>query len=97
MVTCSVLVSKGEVFKELELFLQNHNYKNIVADHDQYIISAQRKDSFFSKKYSVMFFVKPKSVSVTEIEITVNPQHAMSTKSDVEKESKIRSRVYFYF
>ncbi|MCX6274319.1 MAG: hypothetical protein NTV09_03830, partial [Bacteroidetes bacterium] len=72
-------------------------YKNIVPDKENAALTAQRRDSIFSKKYSARFTVKPQSETVCDIEITVNPHHKVPTLDDSKKEEKIRSRIYFYF
>jgi hypothetical protein len=97
MVICSIFSSKEEVLKIMHSFLFERDYKNIVLDKENVTLTAQRKDSIFSKKYSVRFIIKPKSESVCDIEITVNPHHKISTVEDAKKEEKIRSRIYFYF
>ena len=85
------------MLKIMYSFLIERDYKNIVLDKESASMTAQRRDSIFSKKYSARFIVKPKSESVCDIEITVNPHHNVPTIDDAKKEEKIRSRIYFYF
>jgi hypothetical protein len=97
MVNCTLFLSKEEVFKRLEAFLHERNYRNIRSEKEKLMISAERRDTFFGKKYAIRFEVKEKSDAVTDIVITVNPQHSVPSAPDTEKENKIRSRIYFYF
>lgn len=97
MVICSIFSSREEVFKTLHSFLYERDYNNIVLDKENATLTAYRRDSIFSKKYATRFIVKPKSESVCDIEITVNPQHKVPSINDTKKEEKIRSRIYFYF
>ncbi len=97
MVKCSIFTSKEEVFKALQVFLSERKFKKVNIDKAQKLINAQRRDSVFSKKYAVRFEVIAKSDSVSDIEITVNPQNAIPNPSDTKLEEKIRSRLYFYF
>jgi hypothetical protein len=97
MVTCSVFSSKEEVLKIMHSFLFERDYKNIVLDKEKAMLTAQRRDSIFSKKFSARFIIKSKSESVCDIEITVNPSHQVPSLEDAKKEEKIRSRIYFYF
>jgi hypothetical protein len=97
MVNCTILVPKEDVFRELEVFLRSRDYRKIETDPAGLTLTAERRDGIFSKKYKVRFVIRPKSSSISDIEITVNPQHASASGNDMERENKIRSRVYFYF
>ena len=97
MVKCSIYSSRDEVFKGLNSFLHERGYKHIVLNKAEQLIVAKRRDSFFGKKYSVRFLIRPKSDAVCDIEITVNPHHSVATLFDSKKEEKIRSRIYFFF
>jgi len=97
MVVCSIFTSKEEVFRLLQSFLREREYRRIIINEQDHMITAQRRDSFLSKKYSVKFVVHAKSLGVSDIEITVNPQHTVPSVADTKQEDKIRSRIYFYF
>jgi len=97
MVSCSIFLNREEVFKKLEIFLRERSFVNIKPDVDSFRITASRRDRLFSKLYTVIFEVKARQHSASQIEVTVNPQHKLSTVYDSMKEEKIRSRLYFYF
>src|SRR5947207_15707824 len=97
MVSCSIFASVGDVFISLESFLRERKYKRIVLDGKTGTITGRRRDSLFSKRYSVKLEVKSKSAGVSDIEITVNPQNPRPGFFETSREEKIRSRLYFYF
>lgn len=97
MVYCTLFLTRDEVMNGLESFLRERKYRNVISNRDSYTITAWRRDSLLSRKYMVQLEVKKKSDTVSDIEIQVNPQSATHDQHDLDRENKIRSRIYFHF
>jgi hypothetical protein len=97
MVSCSIFLSQEAAFIKLENFLRERSFINIQPDVGTFRITAKRRDSLLSKLYTVIFEIKARPHSASQIDVTVNPQHELTTEDDSKKEERIRSRLYFYF
>ena len=77
-------------------FLETRHYKNININYTRREVTADHSKFFFR---SDRFFFKliPKNDSITNIEIEVNPQKTVPSKSKNEIENEITDIIYSYF
>src|SRR6185369_12430469 len=74
-------------------FLETRHYKNISVNYTKGEITAEF-NKFFFRSDSFFFKLIPKDESITNIEIEVNPQKALPSKAEGEKENRITDRIY---
>lgn len=90
------MASEQEVVRRLERYLSGRKFKDILVNHSDKEIVAERKSSFFGKRFKVKLTVKENITNVTKIELTVNPHHVVPTANDLAMEVKLRNRINFY-
>jgi hypothetical protein len=91
MTTLSVLGSSQKFIERFRKTLARKKFRNIRVDYLSCEITADRKNIFFLKEYSLLLTFKQVRDMVTNIDLTVNP-HRRSNHSDESKERELEKK-----
>ena len=96
MQTASLLSTHEHAINYISEYVNRKGYKHISINYISGEIRVKRKYGLFQwDRFRIK--VVPVERNISTMEITINPENKKTTKAELERERKLRNKLFFYF